>query len=277
MAGYMGCASIDKIPVTVKASNPPSDVVFDSSNIVRGLDNVTTGNAYNAQPGTDVLIIRRASDSGVRLDGNMTADNANISIVANNAGFVADDYLFISDCMSADLFKATNVSTGSVTIAHSSSGNIDPKLSKVYGSDAEVLAFRSVAYFIQDTGRKTQNNQPIFALYTQARGVGQGAAALASYELVEGVENLQLRFGLDTSGDGAADEYRTANNITTNAQWSSVVAVRLDLLMQSTDGNVVPSVGDAAQRLNFNGASITSDGRLRQAYSMVVAIRNRLQ
>lgn len=277
MAGYMGCASIDKIPVTIKASSPPSDVVFDSSNIVRGLDNVITGNTYNAQPGTDVLIIRRASDSGVRLDGNMTADNANISIVSNVPGFKEGDFLFITDCMSADLFRATNVSTGSVTIAHSASGNTDPKLSKPYGSDAEVLAFKSVAYFIRDTGRTTQNNQPILALYTQARGAGQGSGALVSYELVEGVQDLQLRFGRDTSGDGAADIYVTASDITTSAQWSSVVAVRLDLLMQSTDSSIVPTTGDAAQRLDFNGATIISDGRLRQSYSMVVAIRNRLQ
>jgi hypothetical protein len=36
-------------------------------------------------------------------------------------------------------------------------------------------------------------------------------------ELVEGVENMQLRFGIDTSSDGAIDEYRTAEEVVDGA------------------------------------------------------------
>jgi type IV pilus assembly protein PilW len=275
MAGYMGCASIDKVPVFIQASSPPADVIFDSSNIINGLNNVAAGNTYNAVPGTDVVVIRRASDTGVKLDGNMTADNANISLVDNSPGFVSGDFLFISDCASADLFCANNVSTGSITIAHSSSCNITPKLSKAYGADAEVMAFRSTAYFIRDTGRTTTAGRPIRALMVQSRNAGQAAAALSAYELVEGVEDLQLEYGLDTTADGAPDEYRTANNLTA-AQWADVSTVRLNLLLQSIDEGLVGTSGEMVQNLQFNGAAVAQDGRLRQVFSTTIAIRNRL-
>lgn len=275
MAGYMGCASIDKVPVFIQASSPPADLVFSSSNIINGLDNVGATNAYNAAAGTDVLITRRAADSGVKLDGNMTADNANISLVDNAPGFVAGDFLFISDCASADLFCANNVSTGSITIAHSSSCNITPKLSKAYGAEAEVLAFRSMVYFIGDTGRTTTAGRPIRALWLQSRNAGQAGVLGAAYELVEGVEDMQLEYGFDSTGDGAADEYRTAANLT-GTQWASVVTVRLNLLMQSIDENLVGTSGDQVQNLTFNGVDVPKDSRLRQVYSTVIAIRNRL-
>ncbi len=276
MAGYMGCASIDNIPVTIKASGPlPSDVMFDATQIIRGLNNVAAVNPYNAELGTDVLIIRRASDTGVRLTGNMTADNANIQMVDNSAGFVAGDFLFITDCASADLFCANNVSSGgTVTISHSSSCNIDPKLSKAYKTDAEVLAFRSSAYFIRATGRTTSAGNPILALWGVSRGVGS-TAALTAYELIEGVQNMQLEYGVDTNLDRAADEYKTANNIA-NADWANVTTVRVNLLLQSVDEGLVGSSGATAQRLDFNGGPVTADGRLRQVFSTVIAIRNRL-
>jgi len=261
--------------VFIQATNPPADVVFSSSNIINGLDNVIAGNTYNALAGTDVLIIRRAADTGVKLDGQMTADNANISLVDNSPGFIAGDFLFISDCSSADLFCANNVSPGSITIAHSSSCNITPKLSKAYGAEAEVLAFRSIAYFIRDTGRTTVAGRPISALWMQSRNAGQDGVLGAAYELVEGVEDMQLEYGLDTNADGAPDEYRPANNISA-AQWADVITVRLNLLMQSIDEGLVGTSGEMVQNLQFNGAAVAQDGRLRQAFSTVIAIRNRL-
>lgn len=275
MAGYMGCASIDKVPMAIQATNLPTDVVFTSSTVINGSNNVIAGNPYDAVAGTDVLIIRRASDTGIKLDGNMTADNANVQLVDNSGGFKADDFLVISDCASADLFCANSVSGGGITITHSASCNNTPKLSKAYGEDAEVLAFRSTAYFIRDTDRKTPSNRPIRALMVQSRNAGQAGAALTSYELVEGVEDMQLQYGFDTNGDGTPDEYRTANNLA-GTQWASVITVQLNLLMQSTDEGLVGAAGEMVQNLEFNGAAVAPDTRLRQAFSTVIAIRNRL-
>lgn len=284
MAGYMGCASVDQISVTIQVPPElrPADLEFDSNKIVRGENNVTAASIYAAAPyqaalDTDVLIIRKASNGGVKLTGNMATDNANIQIVDNPEDFEAGDLLFITDCVTADLFCAGTVSeasSGTITVPHPSSCNYTPKLSKAYGADAEVLVFQSIVYFIRDTGRTTPAGNPIRALWVMSRGAKSGTGALTAYELVEGVQDMQLRFGVDTNNDRTADVYRTADNVGATS-WDRVVSVRVSLLMQSVEDNIVGTDG-TTQVLEFNDDEIESDGRLRQVFSTVVAVRNRL-
>ncbi len=278
MAGYMGCSNVDRMEVNIIA-DPPSSYSFSSSTVVTGIDNVGATNSWSAVAGSDVLEIRRGSNTGVKLTGNMSADNANIQITDNSPGFEAGDALFITDCTSADLFRATNVSAGNgqgnggqVTIAHANNNNTTNRLSKTYGTDAEVMAFESVAYFIRNSGRTTPSGAAIPALFVSSRTAGTSGVT-TTYELIEGVENMQLEYGVDTSGDGAADAYRTASNV---SDWSRVVSVRVNLLLRSIEEGVAATSGAAAQTLTYNGSSVTADGRLRQVFGTVVAVRNRV-
>lgn len=60
--------------------------------------------------------------------------------------------------------------------------------------------------------------------------------------LVEGIENLQLEYGMDTDADGASDTYTTdpathdgcALAACANANWNSVLAARVSLLARNT-------------------------------------------
>lgn len=278
MAGYMGCASIDTVPINILSSNPPDDVKnMGTATAVVGQNNVAAGNTLDAVPGSDTIKIRRASSTSAQLTGNLAAENANIKILGNDIGLQAGDYVFITDCLNADLFTATSVSNsaGEVTIAHANNVNIDNKLSKAYGADAEIFAFETVDYFIRDTGRTTTNGNPVRALYVQRRSAGSGGAAPTAYELVEGVEDLQITYGEDTNDDANIDRYVDAANV---ADWSEVLSVRLELLLIGDDDNVVHSTGsDLAQVVEFNGENIVNnDGRYRRALTNVFAIRNKL-
>lgn len=280
MAGYMGCSNVDRMEVNIIA-DPPSSYSFSSSTVVTGTDNVGATNSWSAVAGSDVLEIRRGSNTGVKLTGNMSADNANIQITDNSPGFAAGDALFITDCTSADLFRATNVSAGNgqgnggqVTIAHANNNNTTNRLSKAYRDDAEVMAFESVAYFIRNSGRTTPSGAAIPALFVSSRTAGTSGVT-TTYELIEGVENMQLEYGVDSSGDRAADVYRTASAVTSNNEWSKVVSVRVSLLMASSEEKVAPTSGPGAQALTYNDSSVTADGRLRQVFGTVVTIRNR--
>jgi type IV pilus assembly protein PilW len=278
MAGYMGCANVDRIPVNnigVADGGGPAVPSFDSNSVIVGSNNVAAGNPWGAVPGTDTVVVRKVNGGGLRLTGNLATNNANIQVVDNSLGVQAGDILFITDCINADIFRATNVSTdgsGKVTIAHSSAKNSSVNLSKLYGSDAEVLVFESVAYYVKDTGRKTPNGDAIRALYVQ-RQAGNTAENAPSFELVEGVQDLQLEFGVDTGTDYLADEYRTANNVT---NWGKVVSARFSLLMQGVEGKVLGSSGAFTQSINYNGAAIAADGRVRQVFGSAVAVRNRV-
>lgn len=149
------------------------------------------------------------------------------------------------------------------------------------------------------------------ALFRQRLGVGTATAGLATTckppvspnsggactypeELVEGVEDMQITYGVDTSAtaDGAVDAYGTATQISAGSvttpagaaqaipgansadYWKRVLAIRVNLLMVSRSDE---SITTQAQRYTFNGTTTTpTDRRLRKVFSTTLAIRNRL-
>ncbi len=278
MAGYMGCGNIEEININIIASPSPLDAANPLGAILGGVNNVTAGHSLDIDPsvGTDVLIIRKASNLGLQLTGNMAVDNANIQVVDNRLGLRAEDTLFIADCMSADIFRATSVSAsgGKTTVAHANNLNTSNRLSKAYGTDAEVMAFEEITFFVRDTARLSNDGTPIRALWMQRRFANRADTSANPAELVDGVEDFQVEYGIRTGSNPIANEYRTADNVT---DWSRVVSIRFRLLLSSADDNVVAKAGEAVQSINFNGAAVAADGRLRQTFGSVVAIRNRVR
>ncbi|WP_373188285.1 PilW family protein [Halopseudomonas sp.] len=268
MAGYMGCGNLDRVEVSVIAEPPANFMNFNADTFLVGLNNVTAGNVYGAKAGTDVVSTRRASGESIRLTGNLAPINANIQIVDNRFGFAQDDTLMISDCVAADIFNVVNKPRQDdgkkVTITHSQGSNSNNNLSKLYGSDAEVMAFKSITYYI----KPSENNAALDALWMQIQG---GPTSVVDVELVDGVEDLQLQYGIDTSGNRNVNEYRTADAVT---DWSRVVSVQFSMLLAGSD-SVIDSSGDFSQALKFNGETITSDGVMRNVFESVVAVRNR--
>lgn len=270
MAGYMGCGNLDRIPVNVITATP-SDWEFDPDNFLVGQNDVTGTNALGAKAGTDIVQIRRASGDSVRLTGNLSTSNANIQLVDNRHGFKQGDTLMISDCVAADVFNVVNNpqvnnNDQKVTIAHSSGGNTSSRLSKLYGSDAEVMAFQRITYYVAPSNANADRD----ALWMLVEGTSSAGTPL---ELVDGVESLQLEYGFDSSGNRSVDDYRTAASV---SDWSRVVSVRFRLLMAGPDQNTVASTGAFAQSIEFNGSAVASDGVLRDVFESVVAVRNRV-
>jgi type IV pilus assembly protein PilW len=137
-------------------------------------------------------------------------------------------------------------------------------------SGGYLVAFDSSVYFIAMTNR----NVP--ALY---RSVNLGVPE----ELVEGVEDMQVQFGVGPDSTRVAENYQPAVNIwtpiDTDATWDNVRSVRLQLLLQSADSNVLQAANsvefDSPDFVAWNRDEYT-DGRWRQVYSTTIALRNRL-
>jgi type IV pilus assembly protein PilW len=67
-----------------------------------------------------------------------------------------------------------------------------------------------------------------------------GAATFTLTPLVEGIENLQIDYGIDTDGDGAPDSYTTGTyssgtTAMTTSDWANVVATRVSLLARNNE------------------------------------------
>jgi type IV pilus assembly protein PilW len=112
------------------------------------------------------------------------------------------------------------------------------------------------------------NTEP--SLYRESLVTQAGNATSAAEELVEGVEDMQILYGEDTSqvslatcpDDGCSVDTYVAANAVTN--WNRVVSVRVTLTMRTPEDNLATEV-DAA-----------GDRRIRKTFTMTIAVRNRL-
>lgn len=257
MAGYVGCGNIASMMVKTIANPPVPEMT--AGNALLGYNNGSgwTNPSSITRAAGDVLSIMGAFSGGVNLAGNLAPQNSNVQINGNPDGFATGDVLIVTNCVNADVFKATTVSSGGgtiITVNHSNSSNTGNRVG-TYGPDAFVMRMNQYSYFI---GTNPAGNR---ALYR----VGLNGQA---EELVEHVHDMQMRYGLDTNTDGTVDNYST-----TPGTWAQVVSVTVNLLLRSPDNNL----STATQSATFDNATFTApDRRLYQVYSATVAVRNRL-
>lgn len=262
MAGYVGCGNIASMVVKTIASPPVP--AMSINNALIGYDNGSgwTNPTTIPRVSGDVLSIMAAFGSGASLSGNLRPSNANVQVRGNPNNFKQGDVLVVTDCANADVFKVTNLpgNSGTVTLAHGAGSNSGNRTG-VYGSDAFVLRVDQYSYFIGNNGALNP------ALYR----VGLDGIA---QELVENVQDMQLRYGLDTNHDGTVDSYSA-----TPGNWTQVISVTINLLMRSPDNNIATT----AQSVTFNNSTFNASAavaadrtRLFQVFSTTVGVRNRL-
>lgn len=231
--------------------------------------------AGDVRPNTDVVIIQRGSTLDTHLTGNTTPSNANVQLLntATIAGQLqANDILMVSDCKSADVIRATNVSSGSgkVTIAHSSTANTQNFLTHSYGNDATLMKLVSRAYYI---GTGASGEPALFR--ADLSKDSSGNPTTTKQELVEGVEMMKFSFGEDTDTSKDYVPNRILNSAANVTSWGRVVTVRVGLATR-TGSNVAQDVS-VATTLSFDNITLSpasSDKRRRQYYLATIQKRN---
>ncbi|HIG62444.1 MAG TPA: hypothetical protein EYQ22_16290 [Gammaproteobacteria bacterium] len=232
---------------------------------------------------TDVLTVRSASAVEAALSVAMPLSTSNPIVTIPPTGMeidaATDDLALIYDCNNATLFEVTaiNVAAGLATIAHAVEATIpgQPRNSFAgltatgsFGTDASVAAIDTITYFIAPgAGINNEGNTPL-ALWRKVR-------TAAPVEMVEGVENLQLLFGVDTDADFVPNLYTTANLV---ASFNNVVTVRISLTVNSIDSvgaSVLPSLGcSGSGGLQDCIAGQVFDGLMRRTFTKTVQLRN---
>jgi type IV pilus assembly protein PilW len=274
MAGYSGCANLNQIEPAIQADpknpNPnPTITEFNLSSVLTGQNDVTDQwdadlcDDHRCVAGSDVISVQSAGSCGGYLVGNMATDNANIQIPADNSCQVqAYDLLLLSDCKAADVFIATSASSGNgkQTIAHATNQNVSPKLSQVYGEDAELFRLQSYTYFL----RLNDNDRPGLWRLDNIRGLSSSNPL----ELIENVENMQILYGEDVNLNGSADYYVPENEV---VDLTRVVSLRLSLLLTTPEDHV------ASRPLSYDYNGIThqaTDRRIRRNFVTTLNLRN---
>ncbi len=283
MAGYWGCAGMT-IPSPVNTLNNATDYAYKFGTPVEGHEATGTNtwgptqdaSITNVVSGTDILTVRGVYGNGVTvLDHPGAAVNcqnpppgsADLKVSAGS-GLAQGDIVLVSNCSNAAVFQITNINTagGFDNVVHNTGGGNPGNGSKCLGGNyvgGQIMRIATFTYYI----RLNAAGRP--ALYRLSRGTAE--------ELVENVENMQVTYGVDTDGDRAVDEFRTANNVT---NWNSVRSVRVRLLLVSPDDNLV-SPPQTYRYTDTNGDGLpdpvtATDNRLRYVFTSTVGVRNLL-
>jgi len=268
MAGFQGCASESFVKMTNRVKSPSKMLLYDTP--VLGYDGLASSFSPTLPAnltakivtGTDAVEVRMASLTGVQLRDDMN-QSINPILVYDRLGIQAGDVVMISDCSVGDIFIAGG-NTNSTAITHTVTNNNTNELSASYISGSQVMRYVYYAFYIKDTGRINANSQPIYALVRQdLDGTEQ--------ELVDGIEKMTIRYGVDTNADNTADEYQTATAVNSANNWNKVISLKINLLFAT-----VENVNNKPQAYQFNGATITpTDRKLRREWQTFVTIRNR--
>jgi len=139
-----------------------------------------------------------------------------------------------------------------------------------------IAPFVGVRYYIGANGRSPDPvNDPYPSLYRTI--ITPGGLVEAGQELFEGVESMQLLYGVDTDADGAPNNYVRAGDApldTANpGNWANVVSVRIAILVRTIDqyGRIFDSSTYPVNNIVFNPVD---DRRSRRVFTTTAMVRN---
>lgn len=242
--------------------------------------------ALNPLPGSDVLVLRFLSREGAPISNLArvgTTDSVDVVAGRFDAltgdGVTAPTMFGLADCSYADVFPGeTAGGAGPVTVSVAATASPATELTTRYTAHpaGQTMLYRaeSLVYYV----RQGASGEP--ALY-RARYDG---TQYVPEELVEGIESMQLLYGLDRVADlsagppsGYIDEHSPATAAWTAMDWQRVGIVQVGLLARSP-GHAV--AGERVAGWSLLGTEVKppadNDGRFRAAYEVTIAMRNRL-
>ncbi len=193
------------------------------------------------KPGSDLLVLRRASTA---------APVAAASAVASAL------YLQVSNC-------TTDVSSYRIAAG---TADFSTLRNKDCTTAASLRAFLVQTYFV------APDNKPGDGIPTlKRRELDAVSGTFVTTALVEGIEYLQVDYGLDADADGAADSYLAAPALT---DWPNIVSARISVIAR----NVELSSGYTDSKIYMLGSAGIfgpfNDAYKRHAYTQVVRLVN---
>lgn len=285
-AGFASClADASQIHSVLPANSLPWE--FDLRSAVAGHEGLTGGwqpslasipsgtgqiNRARLIAGADLLTLRFLASGDNSLVEATTADASSIKIAAGSLdelGFARGQLALVHDCQQATAFVVTDIAlSGNMAVVHHAVGqapdgvsidrrsqwqNVSTDLRPVgqgdqWGRGAAVSAIASQTWFLAEGAGRTAEGAKVPSLWRKS--------GLANpVELVEGVETMQLVYGVDTDDDQVPNQYLDASRV---SNWARVMTVQVSLVITSLD-----DVG------------LDGDGRLRQRFTQTFQLRNR--
>lgn len=229
---------------------------------------------------SDVLVIRRISNNDMLLAEDMLTSSDDIVAIEPAGGLdlgcagcvndkPKDDLALIYDCEKSTIFRVTDIAAGTgageVIIKHNVA-DLNPQnavaqlaeFNTFEGLDAGVAAIvTDIFYIAEGSGVNNVGDRP-WSLWRKS-GISP------PMEIVEGIENFQVEFGVDTDSDGIPNQYVTPN-LVAPADRRFILTVRVEIVATSVD-----DVGSEKLAPGGNPA----DGIMRRQFSQTMQVRNK--
>lgn len=291
-AGYTGCAPKSNTYSTLNGTNWFNKLASQPLFGYESGAGLTADGVTGALGNTDAVRVLRADDSGNYRVQSHNGPSAQFQLSATHDLKQGEVLTVVPpDCSQAVTFQMTNVNNNNTvsTVVHNTGTSVLPGNStgclgaptspsclggpSGYPSlppDSKIMRMSGRIYFLKNNSTSAEPS-----LFREILSTSGGSAVSVAEELIEGVENMQILYGEDTSTpiDRNIDQYVAANTVT---NWDNVFAVRISLLMRSVENGVV----NQPQAVTFNGATVNSgvgaDRRLRKVFTTTIAVRNRL-
>lgn len=264
---------------------------------VPALDPSLTGaNGLNPapRPGSDILVLRIFSGDGAPVIADIRpaiSQPGAVSVAPAGVPLIqAGQYYGMASCDRAAVFQARGPVSGSafpVTAGGSnlangfntSQGGNGPPVSDFTANTTQVFRADSFVYYV---GLRGVDGMP--SLF---RARFSNGAWGVSEELVEGVDTMQVFYGLDADGNGAVENYVRADQVAAGLtayndianRWRTVASVELGLVLRSPERAGTPDRAAVNGPMVVNGITITTNPNeaiLRRPYETTIALRNRL-
>ena len=235
--------------------------------------------------GTDILTLRNIDqqDIEVRLAIHMPTSREDIQVVAPpdgvaGLGFSQWDLAIIHDCEKATIFHVTDIDDATnapnITIEHSRDSTdlwrneFDTlAIKNSFESDAFLSPIDTNIYYIAPgSGENSSGNIPL--------SLWRKSGTTIPVELVEGIEDLQLLFGVSNDGDKTPNQYLFANEV---ADWKDVSTIRITVVANTIDdvgGLTTPTHTCDVQTCYAGEPTNGIDGLMRRSFTQTVLLRN---
>jgi type IV pilus assembly protein PilW len=219
---------------------------------IQGYDNVSASVLdciSDVKPGTDVFVVRRAASCVAGTTGCTARSSGAPGFQASSCNNVSE----LASAVVANHYKLDTAADTAFTLTE-----------RDCATRAGIYRYLVRIYYVANND---VSGDGIPTLKRAELVVSSGNLAFTSTSLVQGVDQLQIEYGIDTTNDGSADVYSASPDIyqscsdsttpTCVGYWTSVVAAKVFVLSRNIDS----SAGHSDAKTYVMGKQATVSGQ----------------
>jgi type IV pilus assembly protein PilW len=219
---------------------------------------------------SDVLVVNSTlrSSQPPAVITNITTGASNFT-VQNSYNLTSGQLAVISDCAKSVVFHigVATPNTANTTVSFTTGGpgnNSAASFPVSFEVGSQVTPVDTTVYFL---GQGADGDAALFSYDMNATT----AFVAPATELVPDIENMQVLYGIDTTGTQTVSEYVPAQQV---VDFNTVMSVKIAVLAASQPGAVPKPGANQTYQLLGNTVTVPADTRSRQVFEITVSTRN---